>query len=275
MQQLYNVPICIAPICIVLGYCVRKNGGSILPDLSLMLTDRFFIAAGTIFLSGCIRGFSGFGTALLIMPVLSVLYSPIFAIMIVVLVDLIGSLQLLPTVWRLGDLRKVIPISVSAAITIPLGLMILSLVDPEIMTKIIAVMMLVSTAILAMGWRYRRQPGLPVTLATGAVTGLIGGSVGISAPPIVIFFLSGHMKRHVARASIAGCFVLIDCVAIAVFSLRDWLTLSVLWHALFFVPFFIFGVRVGVWLFPKASEATFRKIAYILLVVVGLSTLLL
>lgn len=250
-------------------------GADLLPDLSLMLTDRFFVAAAIIFLSGCVRGFSGFGTALLIMPVLSSLYSPVFAVIIVVLVDLVGALQLLPTVWRFGDLGKVIPISISASLTLPVGLMIISLIDPTIMAKLIAVMMLVLTAILAMGWRYRHQPGLPTTLATGAVAGFIGGSVGISGPPIVIFFLSGHMDRHVARASISGCFLLIDCVAIAVFAIREWLILSVLWHALFFVPFFILGVRVGVWLFPKASEATFRKIAYIMLLVVGLSTLLL
>ncbi len=63
-----------------------------LPALTAALTDRRFAAAlGVAALSGFVRGFSGFGSALIYIPLIAAIYEPRIAAPTLLLIDLAGS----------------------------------------------------------------------------------------------------------------------------------------------------------------------------------------
>ena len=57
----------------------------------------------TVIFAGIVRGFSGFGTALIFMPIAASVTSPVWAIIIMMSFDIFGPLALLPRAWRDGE----------------------------------------------------------------------------------------------------------------------------------------------------------------------------
>ena len=65
--------------------------------------DGFALAVAAVLLAGFLRGFTGFGAALIVVPALSAIYSPTVAVPIAFLSGLPSVFQLLPTVIRHGN----------------------------------------------------------------------------------------------------------------------------------------------------------------------------
>ena len=64
------------------------------------------IAAVIVAVAGIVRGFSGFGSALVMSPALSLLFGPPAAIATMTLMEVPTLVQLLPDAWRHGDRRS-------------------------------------------------------------------------------------------------------------------------------------------------------------------------
>src|SRR5436190_1442151 len=160
--------------------------------ISAAMADRRFIAATAIAaLSGFVRGFSGFGSALIYIPLIAAVYEPRIAASTLLLIDLCGSLPFTIRSFSTCNWREVFPITVAAAIAVPFGTMALILIDPIVLRWIIAVLVFGLLAVLASGWRYRGRPSLPVTAGVGLIAGLGSGAVQIAGPAVIIFWLGG------------------------------------------------------------------------------------
>ena len=93
-------------------------------------------------LAGFVRGYSGFGAGMVLVPVLSLLYNPQFAVVSVVILELIASIQLLPGAIGQCHWRSVIPLSLSSVLAVPLGSLLLVNLDAETMRRCIALVVL-------------------------------------------------------------------------------------------------------------------------------------
>ena len=71
-----------------------------------LLTADLWPAVTVVLVSGVMRGFSGFGGAMLVVPVLSIVYSPREAVAISAGLGLIANLQLLPGALRITQWRQ-------------------------------------------------------------------------------------------------------------------------------------------------------------------------
>ena len=156
---------------------------SLWPDLT--------IAALALLLAGFSRGFSGFGAALIAMPVLAILYGPVEGVVIMTLLEVPAMALLLPSVARNADWRAIMPLGIASLITIPLGAWFLVWLDTESLQRAIGVLVLVFAFLLATGWQYKRPPTLPVLLGVGGLSGVIGGAANMSGPLVVVFLLAG------------------------------------------------------------------------------------
>ena len=70
---------------------------------------------------GLSRGFSGFGAALIFVPLASSLIGPKLATPILAVIDLIFAAHLIPRAWKLGDRREVSVMFLGALVGIPVG----------------------------------------------------------------------------------------------------------------------------------------------------------
>lgn len=231
------------------------------------------VAAAAAFVAGLSRGFSGFGAALVLMPVMAIIYGPVQSVVMLTLMEVPATAFLLPSFARRADWRAVMPLGLASIATIPLGAWILVALDAELLQQAIAVLVLVFAALLASGWRYRRPPTMPVLLGVGGAAGLIGGAANMSGPLVVVFLLAGGNAAFQVRAGIMAFFAFATFIRVGVYAAHDlYVAETVLLSAVLAMPYLI-GIWTGSRLFRGVSERGFRMAVLILISVMGVVAL--
>ncbi|GIX11008.1 sulfite exporter TauE/SafE family protein [Elioraea sp.] len=239
-----------------------------------LFDGRLALAAAVTAAAGVMRGFAGFGTAITLAPVFSLLWTPAVGVPTMLLMEaLIGS-QLLIGSWKHVNRRVAFPMAFAACALVPAGAWILFATDPVTLTRAMGVLVLLFGGLLASGWRYRGARPLPLNIAVGALAGVLKGSTGMSGPPVILYLLAGTEAAHEHRANLILFFAVLGLVALLPPLLAGLFTIEVLVRVAVLTPWLLLFVRIGAALFGRIGERGFRRVAYALLVVVGLAALL-
>ncbi len=234
---------------------------------------RFPLALGISVLSGAVRGFSGFGSALIYVPMMSALYGPKVGAASFLLTDFVTGIVFSVGVWRQAVWREIIPLAISGAIAAQFGALILQYADPAHLRWAMAALVLVIVVVLSTGWRYHGKPMLIVTLLIGTVAGLMGGAVQIFGPPVVLFWLSSMASAAVVRANFVVFFAIMAAALVATYLWFGLLTPDVIALAAFVAPAHILAMFAGAKLFRFASETAYRRTAYTIITFAALASM--
>jgi len=243
-----------------------------MPDF---LALPFLIAAAISVFAGMVRGFSGFGAAMVMTPAFSALYGPAIGISLCLLLEIAVAFPLLPRALKYVDWHRIGMLLLAAVVGAPIGNMLLTHVAPEPMRWTISLIVLVAVALLASGWRFRGKPSPATTLAAGGVSGFLNGLSGMAGPPIIFYYLAGRETAERVCANLTTYFIFVDLMTLAVFAGRDLIGWQTAVQALWLVPAVIAGGLLGQRLFPLASERFYRRLAFTLLVAVAIGSLIL
>lgn len=145
---------------------------------------------------GFIRGFSGFGGPMTIIPVLSLYYSPALAIWIMAVVDLAANIYLVPTATRQASAKIFGPLIAGSLLTLPLGIYALVLIDAVLMQRIICVAIILACCLLMSGWIFRGKLGTGAWLAVGAASGTVLGATLIAVVTSVFLNAASRDARE-------------------------------------------------------------------------------
>ncbi len=233
------------------------------------------LAALALALAGVIRGFSGFGSAMMTVPIFSLLFGPVQAVATVAVLEAVVTVQLLPRALGQASWRDVLLLSATACPVIPLANRILLTTDPDFMRRVIAVLVILFALVMLAGWRYRGRRHPAATLGVGALTGALIGFAGMAAPVVVLYLLSGPDGAARNRANIIVFFTAIVAVLLASLWLQGGIVAETAWRSALLAPVFIATTFVGARFFGHASEALFRRAVLYFLVVVGVVTFVL
>lgn len=220
-------------------------------------------------IAGLMRGYAGFGTAIILAPIYSVLWGPLAGVPVMLLMELIVSLQLMPRAFREADHRVIIPIGGAAALATPLGAYVLLAADPEILRRSIGAMVLVFGFLMLSGWRYHGARPFGLNVAVGTVAGLLKGATGMSGPPVILYLLAGteEAKRH--RANLIFFFGLIAVISVVVPFFAGLIDGPVLLRFLIMLPVLMGFVRIGAALFGVVPVRFYKPFALVLLTTAG------
>lgn len=243
-----------------------------MPDL---LALPFLTAAAISVFAGMVRGFSGFGAAMVMTPAFSALYGPAIGISLCLLLEIAVALPLLPRAVKYVDWHRIGLLLVAAVVGAPAGNLVLTEIAPEPMRWTISFVVLGAVALLASGWRFRGRPRPPTTLVAGGLSGFLNGLSGMAGPPIIFYYLAGDETAERVRANLTTYFIFVDLVTLVVFAGRDLISWDTGVQALWLVPAVIAGGLLGQRLFPLASEKFYRRLALFLLVAVAIGSLIL
>lgn len=225
----------------------------------------------TVAVAGVVRGFTGFGTALIYMPVAAIFIPPAHAILSLVVLGLGSLAVLVPRAWPKAERTDVGILSLGAMVLMPLGVALLAWLDEGTVRWAVAGVASVTLALLLSGWRYRGQVGRKGLLGVGGLSGLVGGATGLTGPVTILFYLGSANKRaETVRANTILFLALMDMALIANFLLAGLGGTQPILLGFVLMPFYIFGARVGELLFKPGQETTYRAAAS---VVIGLAIL--
>jgi uncharacterized membrane protein YfcA len=215
-----------------------------------------------VFVAGIVRGFSGFGTAMVYLPVAAQFVSPIWAITTMVIFDMFGPLPLVPRAVRDGNVRDSFRLAAGMIVAVPIGITALSLMPAEVFRYVASGAIMFLLVLLVGGVRYRGKLTKPLIYFTGGLGGLFGGSVGMAGPPVIMLYMASDQPTKVIRANILIYLLLTDFIMLAVFhgyGFLNWTPVFI--GLLLLVPYAIAGI-IGSWIFDPEKEKLFRWVAY-------------
>ncbi|MBG1232819.1 sulfite exporter TauE/SafE family protein [Aestuariivirga litoralis] len=233
-----------------------------LDTISTITWAGLFAAA---FTAGLARGFSGFGAALIFVPLASVFIDPKAAPPLLVLIDIVFSAHLIPRATRIANRRDVMWMFSGALIGIPLGATILANMPLLPLRWLISFMVTAMLVLLMSGWRYHGKPSAFVTSLVGAVSGIFSGIAQIGGPPVIAYWFGTGTAPEVLRANVIAFFALGSVTSIVVYAWHGLFN----WHlaaiALVTGPVYGIGTFLGTRLFGKASPQFFRNICFVII----------
>jgi hypothetical protein len=233
----------------------------------------FWWVAAAVFCGGLMRGFVGFGGAMVMVPSIALGYDVITAVPVAALAGVPSMVQLLPTAVRHSERSLVLPIVLAVMLFAPLGTVALVALDPSVLKLLMGALVLAMTGLLAAGWQIGQSVPLLVLFGAGATGGLVQGVAGIGGPPVVAVALSRAGSATQQRANVIGVMTGVSASALAPLWYFGLITLDVLALALLFMPCYSAGTWIGTMRFVSGGHRWFRPAALGLLALIGVVTM--
>ena len=215
------------------------------------------VAFGAALGSAFVRGLTGFGMAILLVPVLALALPPVEAVVLTNALSLmIGATEIRtlvrdaePTAWGIGGL---------VVLTTPLGLYALSLTGTDVARLVIALIALSAFVAILLPRRGAKVPGKLATSGVGVLSGLMTGYAGMPGPPVVPYYAGRELPRATIKASMQLIFTIAASAGLASATWLGILRLELLLFALLMLPLIIAGNRLGARVSGRISDPVWR-----------------
>ncbi|MDD2465872.1 MAG: sulfite exporter TauE/SafE family protein [Desulfobulbus sp.] len=226
------------------------------------------------FLAGGVQGLTGFGGALVAIPLLSLVMDVKQAVPLAILNGLVVTTTLVYTLRHLLDWRKILPLLAGSVPGILLGSSFLKQADPLVISRLLG---LVLIAISLMNLFFAPKPCDPIRIwgyIAGFFSGAINATVGAGGPPAIIYTTLQNWKKDEIRATLTGFFVFNGYVTAIVHAGHGILTGATLRSFGLTCSFVFLGTLTGSRISDKISRSIYLRVVYLVLMFLGLMLLL-
>jgi uncharacterized membrane protein YfcA len=224
-----------------------------------------------------LKGFSGFGPALIMIPSLSILYDPITAILITAFLDFLAGLLLLLAVRREVLWTFVLPVFLTLAVGAFIGTILLDIISIELLKQIIGLSIIVFAVLIF--FDREREPGdigpviKNLRYPVGFISGILGGMLSISGPPLVIYMKWNYDKTFF-RSQLIGIFLLGAGWRLFLYRLYDIPVEMNTFTVLLFTAAMLLGLGIGNRIHLSVNEITFNRIIALIIIVPAIRLIL-
>jgi len=233
---------------------------------------EFLLPPAILLLGGFVQGLTGFGLALVSVPLLALILGVKTA---VPLAGVFGWLVTLPLVWKM---RRHVPWTITAVLfagSLPgswLGAELLRRLPGEIILATMGVVLLVSSihALRSRGPVVARAPKW-LGAVVGFLSGALGAAVGEPGPPVIAYTSLMPWTADQAKATLASFFMLQMIGALVSFYHKDLITPEVTSLILRCFPTFAIGAAAGMFAYGRLQRLNvdYHKVVHSALVVIG------
>lgn len=233
------------------------------------------LAAAALALGYVVFGMTGFGAALVAMPLVTQVMALQTAVPIMLLCDLICGLAMGAnnrSAVVLPELRRLLPWMLAGML---LGLALLLFAPQR------ALLLLLGAGVLAYAlWRLAAPDVFrPLTTRWAAPLGLAGGGFTAmfgTGGPLYTIYLAGRLRdRNELRATVGTMIMLTGFARLLLFALAGLFTdAAVVALAAWLVPSALLGLRIGAWARSRISPARVMRLLWLLLLASGVALIL-
>lgn len=220
-----------------------------------------YIAFFLLLLAAFIRGYSGFGFAVIAIIALNLILNPVQSVPVVLALDILCSLGLARQAIKQFDRQTFWYLCIGSVFGIPIGLCVLFYV-PAIWLKLaISIVILFMLIVIALNWRIQNNHNVKAAVYFGFGSGLATASASIGGPIVLIYMLSSSLSSAAQCSTLILFFLLTEPISL----LGDYFvgtidSSAILWFVKFFLPVLIF-VLFGQWVFNRYPVTSFRNIS--------------
>jgi uncharacterized membrane protein YfcA len=214
--------------------------------------------------SAFVRGLTGFGMAILLVPVLALALPPVEAVVLANTLSLMIGATELKSLVRDAE-PTVLPIGALVVLTTPLGLWALSETSRDVARLAIALIAFSAFIAILLPKRGAAVPGGWVTGSVGVLSGLMTGYAGMPGPPVVPYYAGRDLPRAKVKASMQLIFTIAASAGLGTATWLGIMKLEVLLFAAVLLPAVIGGNRLGARVSGRIADPVWHGIVGLVL----------
>jgi uncharacterized membrane protein YfcA len=228
-----------------------------------------FLAAVVVSLAGVVAGTTGFGFALVAVPVLMLLLPPRTVVPLIQILSLGTQAMILLEGRRHLLVKRVWLLILGGMVGVPAGTYLLLLGDSGALQTITGAVVILGALALAAGWRWQLRNERGASLPVGLMSGALAGSTGLPGPPVILFFTNQGVDKQAFRVNLALHFACLNVVAIASALVAGLGSRQLLESVIILLPALILGTASGIYLSKRVNQARFQRIVLVILFMTG------
>ncbi|MCG6115708.1 MAG: sulfite exporter TauE/SafE family protein [Mesorhizobium sp.] len=223
--------------------------------------------------AGLIRGVTGFGSSLVLAPVLAQLFGPVEAVGISLVMGVIASLQMARISGSEIDRQQVSIVAGAGLVALIPGMFLLYHLHPEFMRRSIGFATIAAATMIAVAPQFKIPTGILPPVVAGSFGGLIMGATSMGGPPIVLYFISRNDTSIQKKANIVFSVGMLEIAALLVFIFYGFININTITIISIIAPFFMISTFIGFRLF-NLSGVIFNYFVIAVAILSGMSAIL-
>jgi uncharacterized membrane protein YfcA len=236
-----------------------------------------YVIAGAM-AGGLINGLAGFGTALFALGFFLIVMPPVQAVAIVVALSVVTGLQGVWVVRHAITAQPARPMRflMPAIVGIPLGVVILGMIDARTLKLVIAGMLLLYGGYFSMRARLPRfeRPTPVLDSLVGFAGGILGGAAALSGALPMMWCALRPWPKHETRAVLQPFNVTVLAITMALLAFKGAYTRETLTYLAIAMPASLLAAQIGIAVFRRLTDAAFRRLLIVMTFVSGAVLLL-
>lgn len=229
----------------------------------------------SILLASLVQGITGFGFALIAVPLLSLFIPELRNITpIIVIYSFLTNIIVLYKTKQYIDLKKILPLVIFGILATPIGTYILLYVNVNTLKIIVGAIITVTALAMLKNYKINIKNQNISYGVVGLLSGLLNGSTGLSGPPVVLLLTNQNTNKDVFRANLTFYGITTNIFAIILFVSEGIINNSVINFKVLYLPALIIGVFYGIKISSKINETLFKTITIYLILILGLYTVI-
>ena len=168
-----------------------------------IIDPQLILAVCIAITAAALTSYVGFGGALIMVPLFTILFGPVDAIAITTLCSVLSLSPVVLKAARDVEWSQALPLSIGIIISNTVGVIFLTSADPSFVVFGIGLFVLVSGCILMSGFSYQGPRSRTTSIFLGVICGSVMGGFGVpSGPILVVYFLAAPITAAAQRANI-------------------------------------------------------------------------
>jgi uncharacterized membrane protein YfcA len=248
-----------------------RNRNDALPFLSHV---DLLLAIAAAAVAGLLRGTTGFGSSLVLAPVLSTILTPTDAVAITLLIGLSASVILLPRYFGEIDRSPVGALCAWGLAFVVPGTLLLRVVSAETMRALISCTMIIISGLMIIKPHFKFEVERWHTALAGALGGAIMGATSMGGPPVVLYLVGTENNRVTLKANIVAAVGFLELAAIGVLSMTGEIGWTTFLRFAVLFPAFCLFMYFGETFAGRVVDKRFQSVVLWLLLLIGVATAL-
>lgn len=238
--------------------------------LDLLSPMQLLAVGGTAMAAALLRAFTGFGFAMIAVPVFSLLLLPSEAVVLAASLTIAVSTTSYKEWWGNFPVDQFKPMILGSLGGTAVGVYLLSGMSKSDFQLWIGLSVIAATLVTALV-RPTNKVRVPkrLTFGTGIVSGLMNGAFAIPGPPVVVYAMAVIPEAAAARAFLMAFFYASNALGLAMFSIAGMVTLTPLLLLVLAFPLTLLGDKTGIALFHRFGSASYRPVALVVAMSLG------
>jgi len=239
-----------------------------------MVTAGNIIALSLIiFVASVIRGFTGFGLALVAVPLIQFIMPVTDTAVFIAMINMIFSIIYYRQSKAIIKDQPLGAMALWTGIGVAAGTLILRFINPAYIQLGWGILIILIVTALIRGLNLHISSDRSAMTLSGLLGGVLAGATGITGPPVAIILSSLKTPRDKFNAIISIFILFAVTYALIFYLISGLIRKEILLLALCSVPALLAGLYAGDRLVSRISQKTFTAVVYVVLIIMGVITI--